>query len=333
MGTRALDALGRALDELICRPSYSPPEAPGWVVLAAYEFGPSGARFDPPVTLTTAYDPTKLPEGVAEEELILAQYNVATGEWEKLEDISVNTELHRISGKTTHFTQFAVLSPAPAPPPVVRYTLSIAVEPEGAGKVVLSPEQPAEGYEAGTRVTLTAQANPGYRFERWSGDVSGTQPSVTLTMDSAKRVVAHFAKVVVVLPEVVAVSPEPGAKDVPVDAKISATFSKPMDKASTEAAFSIQPTVTGSFSWSDNTMTFSPEGKLAYGTKYTVTISTGAKDKEGNALAQPYTWSFTTVGKPFPWIWVIIGVVVAAVIVGLAYVFLRRRSKSSQGVE
>ena len=465
MGTRALDALGRALDELICRPSHSPPEAPGWVVLAAYEFGPSGARFDPPVTLTTAYDPTKLPEGVAEEELILAQYNVATGEWEKLEDISVNTELHRISGKTTHFTQFAVLSPAPAPPPVVRYTLSIAVEPEGAGKVVLSPEQPAEGYEAGTRVTLTAQANPGYRFERWSGDVSGTQPSVTLTMDSAKRVVAHFAKVVVVkryrlevsvepegagkvvlspsqpaegyeagtevnltavanpgyrfekwagdasgiescvvlvmdgdkkvtadfvvpqpeaspqpeppaagasgqgaregkqakpsqpstplpspgrpkatgpenivpptdlrLPAITGVLPRNGASGVLVNTTIAVTFSEAMDRSSVERAFSISPKVKGSFTWADNTLVFTPDDGLRPGTSYRVTVSGSARDLTGNALAQPYTWSFTTRAAPIPWwVW---GIIILVVVAAAIYARRRRypaRPKGHQG--
>ena len=450
-GTRARDALGRALDELFCRPSHSPPEAPGWMVLAAYEFGPNGARFDPPVMLTMAYDSAKLPEGVAEEELILARYNVATGQWEELEDIHVNTELNRISGKTTHFTQFAVLSPVPAPP-VARYTLSIAIEPEGAGKVVLSPEQPAEGYEAGVEVTLTAQPNPGYRFERWSGDVSGTEPTATLTMDSAKAVVAHFAvveryrlevsvepegagkvalspeqpaegyeagtevnltavanpgyrfekwagdvsgvesSVVLVMegdkkvtadfvapqpeaspqpespaagapgqgagegkqakpgqssapspgpdkpkatgpesiappadlssPTITGVLPQNGASGVPVDTSISITFSEAMDRSSVERAFFISPKVKGSFTWADNTLVFTPEKKLKPGTTYRVAVSGSARELTGNALAQPYTWSFTTRAAPIPWwVWVIS---ILAIMAAAIYAWRRR---------
>jgi hypothetical protein len=43
-----------------------------------------------------------------------------------------------------------------------------------------------------------------------------------------------------------------------------------------------------------NTLTFTPTEDLAASTTYTATITTGAKDLAGNALASDYVWTFTT---------------------------------------
>jgi hypothetical protein len=40
--------------------------------------------------------------------------------------------------------------------------------------------------------------------------------------------------------------------------------------------------------------TFSPLSNLVSGAPYTATITTGARDLAGNALASNYVWSFTT---------------------------------------
>lgn len=50
-------------------------------------------------------------------------------------------------------------------------------------------------YEAGTQKTITATAAPGYRFERWSGDASGTSNPTRVVMDSDKNITANFTKV------------------------------------------------------------------------------------------------------------------------------------------
>ncbi len=81
---------------------------------------------------------------------------------------------------------------------------------------------------------------------------------------------------------------------VPLDTAIKVAFSKPMDKASVVSAFSITPPVEGEFEWSDNTIAFYPVAPLEYGITYTVTISTEAKDLDGNNLAEAYSWEFTT---------------------------------------
>jgi len=86
----------------------------------------------------------------------------------------------------------------------------------------------------------------------------------------------------------------PIGTDVPVTTIMTVTFSEAMDKTSVQKAFSISPSVPGSFSWSDNTLIFTPSSDLAYGTTYSVTIGTGSMDLASNHLQLPYNWQFST---------------------------------------
>ena len=82
------------------------------------------------------------------------------------------------------------------------------------------------------------------------------------------------------------IQPPIGATGVLPSTSVSITFSEPMDKTATENAFSLSPSVSGTFSWDGDgdTMTFEPDSNLGYGTTYTVTITSEAKDLTGNAL-------------------------------------------------
>jgi len=59
------------------------------------------------------------------------------------------------------------------------------------GTVAKSPDKAS--YNSGETVTLQATPNTGYDFANWSGDASGTNSSVTITMNSTKSVTANFA--------------------------------------------------------------------------------------------------------------------------------------------
>ena len=73
---------------------------------------------------------------------------------------------------------------------VPQYSLGTEVSPAGAGSV-----EPSGGsYGAGTPVTLTAWAGPGWAFDHWEGDVAGTSNPVTVVMDSGKSVRACFVQ-------------------------------------------------------------------------------------------------------------------------------------------
>ena len=86
----------------------------------------------------------------------------------------------------------------------------------------------------------------------------------------------------------------PTGTDVLVGTAITATFSEPMSTSSAEDAFSVSSSLTGTFSWIGNTMTFTPGMDLSYETTHTVTIYTAASDLAGNHIESAYCWQFTT---------------------------------------
>jgi hypothetical protein len=105
------------------------------------------------------------------------------------------------------------------------------------------------------------------------------------------------------IPGVVSTVPTNGTANVPVSSTVVVTFNITMNTASVQAAFSMTPSTTGSFSWSlgDTVMTFTPASNLHYGTSYNATITAAAQSKDGKNLTQPYTWAFQTAQN----IWVL----------------------------
>jgi ketosteroid isomerase-like protein len=104
-------------------------------------------------------------------------------------------------------------------------------------------------------------------------------------------------------PTVISTVPAGGATAVAVNTVVSATFSEPMNPATlTNATF----TVTGPgatpvarvVSYAGSTPTFTPTTVLANSTVFTATITTGAKDPAGAALAANFVWTFTTAPPP-----------------------------------
>jgi uncharacterized repeat protein (TIGR02543 family) len=72
-------------------------------------------------------------------------------------------------------------------PPV---TYSLVVDIVGKGGVTIVPDQTS--YAPDTVVTLTPAADPGWVFNGWSGDASGSDDPLELTMDDDKAVTATF---------------------------------------------------------------------------------------------------------------------------------------------
>ena len=100
-------------------------------------------------------------------------------------------------------------------------------------------------------------------------------------------------------PVVSSTSPARGDTSFAVNSSISATFSEPMNGSTiTSAVFTLSNGVTGSVSYKGTTAVFVPSGNLAFSTTYTATLTTGAKDAAGNAMAANYTWTFATGAAP-----------------------------------
>ncbi len=78
---------------------------------------------------------------------------------------------------------------------------------------------------------------------------------------------------------------------------IRVTFNEPMNAASVESRFAIDPPVAGKFAWSGQQLTFKPSTALAPDQTYTVTIRAGATSAQGRPLTGDVRWSFH-VGRP-----------------------------------
>jgi uncharacterized protein YvpB len=88
-------------------------------------------------------------------------------------------------------------------------------------------------------------------------------------------------------------TPANGSAGVSVNAPIRVTFDQPVDHTSAEAAFSIAPSVGGTFSWSGETMTYAQTG-FAKDTSYKVTMAAGVKSTIGQPSTTAASSTFQT---------------------------------------
>jgi hypothetical protein len=106
-------------------------------------------------------------------------------------------------------------------------------------------------------------------------------------------------------PTIISTIPASGDVAVPVNRKITATFSEAMDPATilADGTFTVAvagpggAAVAGTVSYAGLTATFTPSANLTANTQYTATITNAATDASGNALVAgvaPNPWRFTT---------------------------------------
>ena len=99
-------------------------------------------------------------------------------------------------------------------------------------------------------------------------------------------------------PTVISTDPVNNATGVVLNKVISATFSEAMNPLTINATtFTLMQgaiIVPGTVTYSGTTAYFTPNTALLPGTVYTATITTGARNMAGTALANSYMWTFTT---------------------------------------
>jgi Ice-binding-like/Bacterial Ig-like domain len=98
-------------------------------------------------------------------------------------------------------------------------------------------------------------------------------------------------------PAVISVAPANGGIGVCPNTVITATFNEAMNPVTINiTTFTVAPAVTGivTLDGTGKIAAFTPSSSLALNTIYTATITTGAHDLAGNALASDFVWSFTT---------------------------------------
>jgi hypothetical protein len=125
-----------------------------------------------------------------------------------------------------------------------------------------------------------------------AGNAIATNQVVTFTTAEAADVT---------LPMVNATDPLNNATGIVLNKAVSLTFSEAMNPLTiTSSTFTLKQganVVAGAITYLLKTATFTPSAPLDVNLVYTATITTGAKDVAGNALAANTVWSFTTVGN------------------------------------
>jgi len=122
------------------------------------------------------------------------------------------------------------------------------------------------------------------------------QTAVALQMSSVTITPADAPDTV--LPTVISTEPLNNSIGVALDKAIVVTFSEAMDiatiNASTFTLMQETTVVAGAVTYTGSKATFTLASNLENGKNYTGTITSGAKDIAGNALASNYTFNFTT---------------------------------------
>jgi uncharacterized protein YkwD len=178
--------------------------------------------------------------------------------------------------------------------PIDESTLDVLLDPEVDGTLVLvegSPEAaPAFDFipddPLAPDTTYTIALGPGTR------DADGAEIDATpLTVHTAAA------------PAVVRFRPRNGWADVEWSQQLSVRFTEPMDRASSEAAWSATQGTTalaGTFSWAedDTVLIFDPRAALGDDQKVTMTVGTGALSRAGLPLQEAASATFTTAARP-----------------------------------
>ena len=136
-GTKALDKHGLPLQEISIVDTKESPALPEnrQVIGLTYDIRPDGVTFEPPAVLALTYDASQIPEGVSQENLVIATWDEANGEWLELELFIVDPVTNTITAPVYHLTAFAVMAHT-APPAFTISELTIAPTEVKAGDSV-----------------------------------------------------------------------------------------------------------------------------------------------------------------------------------------------------
>jgi hypothetical protein len=218
------------------------------------------------------------------------------------------------SGNNPTVTPPTVISVAPlnaasgaCPSTVVTATFSVAMNPATINGTTFTLTGPGTTAVTGV-VTYTAAGNTA-TFAPASALALSTLYTATITTGAVDQYGIALASNFVwtfttganpcAAPAVISEFPASGAVGVCPATAVTATFSVAMNPATingttfTLAGPGTTP-VTGVVTYAASTATFTPASPLALNTLYTATITTGAQDTFGNALASNFVWTFTT---------------------------------------
>jgi hypothetical protein len=104
---------------------------------------------------------------------------------------NINTLINSILGYPTDHSQLSqeseILGDEKAIT-TVTHNLTISINGQG----IINPSEGIYEYLSGTQVTINVSTISDWDFDHWSGDATGTSPTIVITMDSDKNVTAYF---------------------------------------------------------------------------------------------------------------------------------------------
>jgi hypothetical protein len=108
-GTIGLTRHKKPLSEIIMTEMEETPALPEYAhrIGLTYNLGPDGATFEPPATLIISYEHYEIPEGVAENDLVVARWDTEAGEWVELVS-TVDPSANTTRASVEHFTAFTI---------------------------------------------------------------------------------------------------------------------------------------------------------------------------------------------------------------------------------
>jgi hypothetical protein len=114
-GTTLRSSGGSPLTAITLGTASNVPATPqGKFIILPQEFGPDGATFDPPITLTLNYVDGDIPSGASEQSLVIVFWNGTA--WVEVPG-TVDAAGNTVTAPITHFSLHAVMGTAPVPPP------------------------------------------------------------------------------------------------------------------------------------------------------------------------------------------------------------------------
>jgi len=183
-GTVALDAEGNPLGSLEAAVNPSPPDPPegAHIIGLAYEFGPDGATFTPPIILEFTVEPGDIPAGLTIDDMVLAYYDEGIGEWVEI-PTSVVPGTNILRASVSHFTTFAIIG---TPKPAAFSLSSLVIEPAEIA--------PGEEVNISMSVANTGGVEGSYTVILKINGVKEVEKSVTVTAASSQTVSFSVAK-------------------------------------------------------------------------------------------------------------------------------------------
>jgi len=123
-----------------------------------------------------------------------ANVNYKFTKWSGTVPASVANDTNELSNASISFTMTGTVSNLTAN--FVRvYKLTVNVNPTYGGTVTIYPPPPSDStYTSGTQITVTAVPSNGFKFNGWSGALTGSNNPSTFTMSDNRTLTANFVQ-------------------------------------------------------------------------------------------------------------------------------------------